>query len=61
MSRCLCGDLWQMMEPTVEDVIAAATMLYGKISRVYENLLKLGSAKISLGVIEVRLQALEKY
>ncbi|KAL6419839.1 hypothetical protein ACFW04_011153 [Cataglyphis niger] len=33
--------------------------LYGRIARVYENLQKSGSANISIGLVEARLQALE--
>ncbi|XP_029162606.1 uncharacterized protein LOC114934126 [Nylanderia fulva] len=41
-------------------IIATATVLYGKISRAYENLRKLGEANITLGAVEARLLNLEK-
>ncbi|XP_029155196.1 uncharacterized protein LOC114928280 [Nylanderia fulva] len=41
-------------------IIATATVLYGKISRAYDNLRKLGEANITLGAVEARLQNLEK-
>ncbi|GAB1865885.1 Peptidase aspartic putative domain-containing protein [Camponotus japonicus] len=48
------------MDPKVKAIVAAATELYGKIARSYQNLMKLGSAKVTLGAVEVRLQNLEK-
>ncbi|XP_029161134.1 uncharacterized protein LOC114932886 [Nylanderia fulva] len=41
-------------------IIATATVLYGKISRSFENLRKLGEANMTLGAVEARLQNLEK-
>ncbi|XP_029165401.1 uncharacterized protein LOC114936392 [Nylanderia fulva] len=41
-------------------IIATATVLYGKISRAFENLRKLGEANMTLGAVEARLQNLEK-
>lgn len=47
------------MNREVEGLINLQTDLHGRISRSYENLRKTGSAKITLGVVEARLQALD--
>ncbi|XP_029159530.1 uncharacterized protein LOC114937575 [Nylanderia fulva] len=41
-------------------IITNATALYGKISRAYDNLRKLGEANITLGAVEARLLNLDK-
>ncbi|XP_029176332.1 uncharacterized protein LOC114944532 [Nylanderia fulva] len=41
-------------------IITNATALYGKISRAYNNLRKLGEANITLGAVEARLLNLDK-
>ncbi|GAB1866401.1 hypothetical protein CAJAP_07480 [Camponotus japonicus] len=47
------------MSREVEVLADAQVELYRKISRTVENLRKLGSAKITLGAVESRLQSLE--
>ncbi|GAB1865877.1 Peptidase aspartic putative domain-containing protein [Camponotus japonicus] len=49
------------MSRKVEAMADAAAELYGKIARTHENLMKLGSAKITVGAVEARLQLLERY
>ncbi|KMQ84566.1 hypothetical protein RF55_17540, partial [Lasius niger] len=48
------------MDTRVKATVSAATEIYGKISRAYDNLMKLGESKITLGAVESRLQNLEK-
>ncbi|XP_011862883.1 PREDICTED: uncharacterized protein LOC105559304, partial [Vollenhovia emeryi] len=45
----------------VESLMRAQAELYGRISRSIENLKKTGAAKITLGTVEARLQALESH
>lgn len=47
------------MSLEVEGYIRGQTELFGRISRAFENLRKAGAAKLSLGMMEARLQALE--
>lgn len=47
------------MNPDAENRLRVQSELYGKISRAYENLRKLGSSNITLGAVEARLQNLE--
>ncbi|XP_011687025.1 PREDICTED: uncharacterized protein LOC105449468 [Wasmannia auropunctata] len=44
-----------------DDLLSAQTELYGRLSRSYENMAKSGAAKITLGLLEARLQTLESY
>ncbi|XP_011858557.1 PREDICTED: uncharacterized protein LOC105556094 [Vollenhovia emeryi] len=48
------------MGKDLDSAVEDANALHGKISRAYENLMKLGAEKITLGAVEVRLKALEK-
>lgn len=48
------------MDSDVKSVVDAATAFYGKISRAHENLLKLGTTRVTLDAAEVRFQALER-
>lgn len=50
----------EKMNPDVKSIVAAATALYGKIARAYDNLMKLGMHKITLEAVEARLQALDR-
>lgn len=47
------------MSKEVEPCLRAQLDLYGRISRAYDNLKKVGSANITAGLMEARLQALE--
>lgn len=44
----------------IKDVLLAQTDLYARIAYAYENFKKVGAAKMTLGVAEARLQALEQ-
>ncbi|XP_071577707.1 uncharacterized protein [Temnothorax nylanderi] len=47
------------MSLEVEGIVRSQNELYGRISRAYENFKKSGPTKITLGLAEARLQALE--
>ncbi|XP_029158095.1 uncharacterized protein LOC114930499 [Nylanderia fulva] len=48
------------MDPEMKTTIDIAYALYGKISRAYENLQKLGTPRITLSAVEARLQTLKR-
>ncbi|XP_071575454.1 uncharacterized protein [Temnothorax nylanderi] len=48
-----------MSKAETEGLLRAQSELYGRISRAYENLKNAGLAKITMGMVEARLQALE--
>lgn len=49
------------MEKTVEDLIQNQIELHGRISRIVENLRKLGQANITAGAVQSRLTCLDGY
>lgn len=47
------------MSLDLETLVRSQSELYGRISRAFENLRKTGVSKVTLGMAEARLQALE--
>ncbi|KAL6417918.1 hypothetical protein ACFW04_012448 [Cataglyphis niger] len=47
------------MSRETDSTVRTQMELYGRIARAYENLRKSGSANITIGLVEARLQALE--
>ncbi|XP_024875256.1 uncharacterized protein LOC112456750, partial [Temnothorax curvispinosus] len=48
-----------MSNPEMEGLIRSQNELHGRIARAYENLKKAGGARLTMGLVNARLQALE--
>ncbi|XP_039303484.1 uncharacterized protein LOC120357383 [Solenopsis invicta] len=49
------------MSNPLEDLVQAQHDLYGLLARSYDNMMKSGAAKVTIGLLEARLQTLEGY